>query len=180
MSRIGKLPIAIPDKVEISLTGNHIKVKGPKGELARELSDVVAVAIEDKQIIVSRPDESRQARSHQGLTRSLVANMVTGVTAGFTRTLEINGVGYRAEQRGNFIRFDLGYSHPILFELPKGVTAAVIKQTVVTLTCADKELVGQVAAAIRNLRKPEPYKGKGVKYQEEVIRRKAGKAGGKK
>jgi len=179
MSRIGKLPIAIPDKVEISLTGNHIKVKGPKGELARELSDVVAVAIEDKQIIVSRPDESRQARSHQGLTRSLVANMVTGVTAGFTRTLEINGVGYRAEQRGTFIRFDLGYSHPILFELPKGVDAAV-KQTVVTLSGADKELVGQVAAAIRNLRKPEPYKGKGVKYQEEVIRRKAGKAGGKK
>lgn len=179
MSRIGKMPVAIPDKVEVALTGNNIKVKGPKGELSRKLSTVVSVAVEDKQIVVSRPDESREARSHQGLTRTLVANMVTGVTNGFTRTLEINGVGYRAELRGSFIRFDLGYSHPILFELPQGIKAEV-KQTVVTLNGADKELIGQVAAAIRNLRKPEPYKGKGVKYQEEVIRRKAGKAGGKK
>ena len=179
MSRIGKLPIAIPDKVEISLTGNHIKVKGPKGELSRNLSTVVSVSIEDKQVVVSRPDDSRDARSHQGLTRTLVSNMVTGVTSGFKRTLEINGVGYKAEARGKFIRFDLGYSHPILFELPPAVSAEV-KQTVVTLSGADKEQVGQIAAAIRNLRKPEPYKGKGVKYQEEVIRRKAGKAGGKK
>lgn len=176
MSRIGKLPVAIPDKVEVKLDGSHITVKGPNGELSRVLSSVVDVVVEDGQIVVQRPDESREARSHQGLVRSLVANMVQGVSKGYERVLEINGVGYRAMLKNKFIRFDLGYSHPIMLELPAGVTAE-IKGTTVTLKSADKETVGQVAAKIRNLRKPEPYKGKGVKYKEEVIRRKSGKTG---
>lgn len=179
MSRIGKLPIEIPDKVEVDIDGQLVKVSGPKGELSREVSDVVSIEVEGNQIVVSRPDDSRQARSHQGLVRSLVANMVEGVSKGYTRGLEINGVGYRAERKGNFIRFDLGYSHPIMFELPETVDATIEKQTKLTLTSPNKELIGQVAAKIRNLRKPEPYKGKGVKYAEEVIRRKVGKAGGK-
>jgi len=178
MSRIGKQPIAIPDKVDVSIDGEMITVKGPKGELTRELSSVVAVGIEGNEIIVKRSDDLRNSRSHQGLVRSLVSNMVEGVTNGYTRVLEINGVGYRAELKGSFIRFDLGYSHPIMFELPDLVTADV-KQTEVSLTSPSKELVGQIAAKIRGLRKPEPYKGKGIKYKEEHIRRKVGKAGGK-
>ncbi len=177
MSRVGKLPIDIVDKVEVKLDGNHIKVKGPKGELERTLSDVVKVAIEDKQIVVTRPDDSSQARAHQGLVRSLVANMVEGVSKGFERTLEINGVGYRAEKKGSFVRLDLGFSHPIMFELPEGVDIE-IKNTTVTLKSINKETVTQTAAQIRSLRPPEPYKGKGIKYNDEVIRRKAGKAGG--
>ena len=178
MSRIGKLPIDIPSGVNVTINGSHVHVKGPKGELERTVSDVVSIKKDGDQLIVSRPDESRQARSHQGLVRSLVANMVEGVSTGFLRELDINGVGYRAEKRKNFIRFDLGYSHPIFLELPEGVEAEV-SQTNVKLKSADKELVGQVAAKIRSLRKPEPYKGKGVKYKEETIIRKAGKAGGK-
>ena len=178
MSRVGKLPINIVDKVEIKLDGNHIKVKGPKGELERTLSDVVSVSIEDNQIIVKRPNDTQDARAHQGLVRSLVANMVEGVTKGYERTLEINGVGYRAEQKGSFVRLDLGYSHPILFELPGGVDVE-IKGTTLTLRSINKEQVTQTAAQIRSLRPPEPYKGKGIKYNDEVIRRKAGKAGGK-
>jgi len=179
MSRIGKQPIAIPAGVDVKLDGREIRVKGPKGELSRTLSDVVSVKIEDKDIIVDRHSDSREARSHQGLVRSLIANMVTGVSTGFTRDLEIIGVGYRAEKRGKFIRFDLGYSHPIFVELPESVDANVT-QTAVALSSRDKEMLGQVAAKIRSLRKPEPYKGKGVKYKEEKIIRKAGKAGGKK
>ncbi|MEM1347501.1 MAG: 50S ribosomal protein L6 [Myxococcota bacterium] len=183
MSRVGKVPIAIPDKVEVTLQGMHIKVTGPKGELERELSDVVDVAIGEvegargEHVLVTRRDDSRQSRSHQGLVRALVANMVHGVHEGYVRALEINGVGYRAEAlKGNFIRFDLGYSHPIFFELPELVEADV-KATEVTLRSIDKELIGQVAAKIRSLRKPEPYKGKGIKYKEEVLLRKVGKAG---
>ena len=179
MSRIGKLPIAIPDKVEVAIDGHNVEVKGPLGTLSRELSQEVSVKIEDNQIIVERPDDTRTATSHQGLTRSLLANMVEGVSKGFNRVLEINGVGYRADIKKNFIRFDLGYSHPIFFEIPEGVDAEVIKLTTVSLKSADNEILGQVAAKIRNLRKPEPYKGKGIKYKEEVIRRKAGKAGKK-
>lgn len=179
MSRIGKQPIAVPDKVEVQLNGNQISVKGPQGALSRELSGVVDVTLEGGQIIVSRRDESRESRAHQGLVRSLIANMVEGVANGFKRNLEINGVGFRAEQRGSFIRFDLGYSHPILFELPEGVKATIERQTQLSLESADREVLGQVAAKIRSLRKPEPYKGKGVKYSDEVIRRKAGKSGGK-
>ncbi len=179
MSRIGKQPIAVPDKVEVQINGNQISVKGPQGALSRELSGVVDVALDGGQIVVSRRDESRESRAHQGLVRSLIANMVEGVANGFKRNLEINGVGFRAEQRGSFIRFDLGYSHPILFELPEGVKATIERQTQLSLESADREVLGQVAAKIRSLRKPEPYKGKGVKYSDEVIRRKAGKSGGK-
>lgn len=179
MSRIGKQPIAVPDKVEVKIDGNRINVKGPQGALSREISDVVDIVLDAGQIIVSRRDESRESRAHQGLVRSLVANMVEGCGTGFARSLEINGVGYRAEQRGSFIRFDLGYSHPILFELPEGVKATIERQTQLKLESADREVLGQVAAMIRSLRKPEPYKGKGVKYSDEVIRRKAGKSGGK-
>lgn len=177
MSRIGKQPIPVPSGVEIKIDGQEIRVKGPKGELSRSVSDVVTIAREGDEIIVSRPSDTREARSHQGLVRSLVANMVEGCAAGFTRELEINGVGYRAEQLGNFIRFDLGYSHPIFLELPEKVEAQV-QQTAIALVSPDKELVGQVAAKIRSLRPPEPYKGKGIKYKEERIVRKVGKAGG--
>ena len=176
MSRIGKQPVPIADKVDVKIDGNQIHVRGPKGELERTLSDVVEVTVEDKEILVKRPDDSSQAKAHQGLVRSLVANMVEGVTRGYERVLEINGVGYRAEQRGTFVRLDLGFSHPILFELPESVDVA-IKGTTLTLSGIDKESVTQTAAKIRSLRPPEPYKGKGIKYNDEVIRRKAGKAG---
>lgn len=176
MSRIGKQPITVPDGVTVSIDGSRVHAKGPKGELKRTLSDVVSLEMTDGVIVVSRPDDSRQARSHQGLVRSLVAGMVEGVAQGFTRQLEINGVGYRAEKKGRYIRLDLGYSHPILFELPATVEANV-QQTAIQLSSPDKELVGQVAAKIRSLRKPEPYKGKGIKYKEERIIRKEGKSG---
>ena len=177
MSRIGKRPVEIPEKVDVKIDGAHIMVKGPLGELSRQVSDEIKIAIEGDEVLVTRPDDSRTARSHQGLTRSLIANMVEGVTEGYTRTLEINGVGYRAERIKDFIRFDLGYSHPIMFELPETVDADV-EQTKVTLKSPSKELLGQIAAKVRNLRPPEPYKGKGIKYEEEHIRRKIGKAGG--
>lgn len=178
MSRIGKQPIEVPEGVDVKLDGQTIDVKGPKGELTRTVSDVVTLRLEDGTLYVDRPDDSRPTRSHQGLVRSLVSNMVEGCANGFTRELEINGVGYRAELLGRFIRFDLGYSHPIFLELPDGVDADV-EQTNVKLHSASKELVGQVAAKIRALRKPEPYKGKGIKYKEERIVRKVGKAGAK-
>lgn len=178
MSRIGKRPVAIPPKVEVQLKGTTISVKGPNGQLERTLNPKVAVKVENNEVTVERGDDSNEARSLHGLTRTLIGNMVRGVTDGYTRVLEINGVGYRAELRGSYIRFDLGYSHPIYFELPAGVKAEV-KQTEVTLKSANKEALGQAAAKIRGLRKPEPYKGKGVKYKEEVIRRKAGKSGGR-
>ena len=176
MSRIGKLPISLPETVEVTIDGTVIRVKGPKGELSRNIGEVVALELEDGVIEVKRPDESRDARSHQGLVRSLVANMVQGVSVGYQRTLIINGVGYRAEVKGGFIQFDLGYSHPIMFELPEGVSCSIERQVRVTLESADNELLGQVAAKIRALRKPEPYKGKGIRYSDEVIIRKAGKS----
>ena len=179
MSRIGKLPIPVPSGIDVAIEGAHIRVKGPKGELERTLPDVVSIERDGDELHVRRPDDSREARSHQGLVRSLVANMVEGVEKGYTRTLDINGVGYRAEVRGSFVRFDLGFSHPIFFELPEGVSAQINKQTEIVLSSTSKERVGQTAAMIRALRKPEPYKGKGIKYREEHIRRKAGKAGGK-
>ncbi len=177
MSRIGKLPIEIPEKVDVKLANNLLTVSGPKGELSRELGEVVEVVVEDGQIEVRRPNDSREARSHHGLVRSLVANMVEGVDQGFKRQLEINGVGYRAKTMGRYVHLELGYSHPIIFELPEGVSCQVERQTQVTLESADRELLGQVAAKIRALRKPEPYKGKGIRYSDEVIIRKAGKAG---
>lgn len=177
MSRVGKQPIAIPEGVDVNIDGSAVKVKGPKGELERVLSNVVDMAIKDGEILVTRRDDSRQARSHQGLVRSLVSNMVEGCSTGFVRELEINGVGYRAEQKGRFIRLELGFSHPIFFELPELVEADV-QQTNIKLHSPDKELVGTIAAKIRSLRKPEPYKGKGIKYKEERIIRKEGKSAG--
>jgi large subunit ribosomal protein L6 len=176
MSRIGKNPLPLPSGVKVHVTDGHVRVEGPKGKLERQVPAEVRVAVEADRVVVTRRDDSRRARSMHGLARVLVANMVTGVAKGFTRVLEINGVGYRAEARGSTLFLTLGYSHPIAFQLPAGVSAKVDRQVVVTLEGADRELLGQAAAAIRELRPPEPYKAKGVKYAEERIRRKAGKA----
>lgn len=177
MSRIGKQPIEVPDGVDITIGEDEITVSGPQGTLKREVPDLVTMTLNDSELVIDRPDETREARSKQGLTRSLLSNMVEGVTKGFTKVLEINGVGYRAEQSGEYIRFDLGYSHPILFEVPEMIDIEIEKQTKLTITSPDAELLGQVAAKIRDLRPPEPYKGKGIKYADERIRRKVGKAG---
>jgi large subunit ribosomal protein L6 len=178
MSRIGKQPIAVPNGVTVTLDPGSLRVKGPKGSLSAALSPLVEVKVEGAVVNVLRREDSRAARSVHGLTRKLVANMVAGVSEGFRRVLEINGVGYRAESKGNALQLALGYSHPIVFALPQGVQAKVDKQTVVTLEGADRQVLGETAAAIRKLRPPEPYKGKGIKYAEEKIRRKAGKAVG--
>ena len=176
MSRIGKQPIPIPKGVEVKLEGDSITVQGPKGKLERSIHPKVKVDIESENIVVSVTDQTRETRAFHGLFRALIANMVTGVTSGFNKALEIVGVGYRAELKGRTAIFHLGYSHPIDFELPKGIDAQIDK-TKVTLSSIDKELLGRTAAKIRSFRKPEPYKGKGIKYADEVIRRKAGKAG---
>ena len=179
MSRIGKKPIVIPAGVKVALNGRTVKVEGPKGRLERELHDQVDVNIEADQIQVA-PKELQSGSALQGLTRTLVANMVEGVTKGFSKSLEINGVGYRAELKGPVLNLALGYSHPVEYPLPAGVTAEVEKQTKITLSGIDKELVGATAAKIRSFRPPEPYKGKGIKYADERIVRKAGKTGSKK
>jgi large subunit ribosomal protein L6 len=179
MSRIGRRPIAIPAGVEVTLDGNDVRVKGPRGELSRRLHREVIVRREDGEIVVERPSDGPEHRSLHGLSRTLVANMVEGVTTGFTKTLEIVGVGYRAETKPFGLTLALGYSHPIDYKAPEGITLRAVNPTTVEVSGTDKEVVGQVAAEIRSLRPPEPYKGKGVKYQGEVIRRKAGKAGGK-
>ena len=179
MSRVGKKPIPIPDKTNITYKDKIITVKGEKGVLTRTINPDVELNIGEKEITVSPVKDDRQGRALQGLVRSLVANMVTGVSKGFERVLEINGIGYRADMKGNQIVFNLGYSHPIDFPLPSGVSATVDKNNVVRLTGIDKELLGHTAASIRGLRPPEPYKGKGVKYAEEHIMRKAGKSGTK-
>ncbi|HUU80119.1 MAG TPA: 50S ribosomal protein L6 [Acidobacteriota bacterium] len=178
MSRIGKRPIPIPKLVEIKLENGLLTVKGPKGMLTRRINPNVKVAIDGDRILVSAADKTRESRSLHGLTQVLIANMVTGVTEGFERILEIVGVGYRAEVKGKTVVFNLGYSHPIDFELPDGVEVKVEKTRII-LNGIDKELLGKTAAEIRILRKPEPYKGKGIKYADEVIRRKAGKTGSK-
>jgi large subunit ribosomal protein L6 len=179
MSRIGKKPIIIPAGVQVAVAGTHVSVKGPKGSLQRQICDGVNVQVGADQIEVSRNGEDRTDRSLQGLTRTLIANMVDGVTKGFERVLEINGVGYRADLKGTILNLALGYSHPIEYPLPSGITAEVEKQTKITLRGIDKELVGATAAKIRSFRSPEPYKGKGIKYSEERIIRKAGKTGKK-
>lgn len=179
MSRVGKKLILIPDKTRVDYKDRQLVVKGEKGTLTRTLHPAVDLAIQDNTIVVTIDQDDRKTRSLQGLTRSLVANMVDGVSKGFERTLEINGIGYRAEMKGGAIVLNLGYSHPIDFELPDGISATVDKNNVIKLTGIDKEKVGQTAASIRKLRKPEPYKGKGVKYAEEYIQRKAGKTGTK-
>ncbi|MBI4367294.1 MAG: 50S ribosomal protein L6 [Deltaproteobacteria bacterium] len=176
MSRTGKKPIPIPDKVTVVVQDETVAVRGPGGSLQRRVHPLVAVAVDGKIVHVKRSDESRLARSVHGLTRTLVANMVQGVTEGFRRELDIIGVGYRAELKGKDLQLALGYSHPVLFPIPDGITIHVDKQTHVVVSGADKELVGETAARIRRLRLPEPYNGKGVRYADEVIKRKVGKA----
>jgi large subunit ribosomal protein L6 len=180
MSRIGKAPVAVPSGVEVKVSGRSVAVKGPKGALTREIPVGVSVAVVDGSLVVSRDDESRDARARHGLVRTLVNNMVIGVTEGFTKELEIIGVGYRAEAQGpNKLKLALGFSHPVPFEAPEGITFEVPTQTKVIVKGADKEVVGQVAANIREFRKPEPYKGKGIRYANERVLRKAGKTGKK-
>ena len=179
MSRVGKKPIPLPDKVKLTYQNGDVTVEGQKGKLARTIHPATDLKIEDRSINVIIADQSRTNRALQGLTRSLVANMIIGVDTGFERVLQINGIGYRAEVKGKTIVFNLGYSHPINFELPEGITAAMDKANEIKLSGIDKELLGRTAASIRQLRPPEPYKGKGVKYAEEYIQRKAGKTGAK-
>jgi large subunit ribosomal protein L6 len=179
MSRIGKRPIPIPDKVTVTIDGQDVSVKGPKGELSRTLPKGVTIEQDDKTIIVNRQDDSRLARSRHGLCRTLIANMVQGVSKGFERRLEIQGVGYRAQVQGTTLNMSLGYSHPVKFDPPPGIQFAVENNTNVIVTGVDKEIVGNIAAKIRATRPPEPYKGKGVRYAGEYVRRKAGKAGKK-
>ncbi len=179
MSRVGKKPISIPEKVNVSLKDRLITVKGSKGTLSRTIHDDVDLKVEGNVIQVVIQNEDRKSRALQGLTRSLVNNMVTGVSSGFERVLEINGIGYRAEVKGKALILNLGYSNPVNFELPDGVSASVDRNTVIKLSAIDKEKLGQTAASIRKLRPPEPYKGKGIKYAEERIIRKAGKTGTK-
>lgn len=179
MSRIGKKPVAIPTGVQVALKEGELTVKGPKGELKRPVVAGVGFSVEADQVIVQSADESNDARAYQGLMRALLGNMVDGVTRGFERILEINGVGYRAELKGNTLSLALGYSHGIEYPLPDGISAEVEKQTKIIVRGIDKELVGATAAKIRSFRPPEPYKGKGIKYSDERILRKAGKTGKK-
>ena len=178
MSRVGRLPIPIPKGVTVKVQGPGVTVEGPKGSDRHTVPPKIAVAIADGTVTVTRADDDNATRALHGLVRRLISNSVIGVSTGFTRTLEIIGVGYRAEARGQALNLSLGFSHPILFQLPPGVAAKVDKQTVITLESMDRQLLGETAAQIRRLRPPEPYKGKGVKYAEEKIRRKAGKAAG--
>src|SRR5207302_7065529 len=178
MSRIGKLPIKVPDKVKVDAQPGLVKVEGPKGKVSQKLDREIKVTVEGGQIRVERPNDSRRARQLHGLSRTLVANMVQGVTQGFQRSLDIAGVGYKAELKGKEIHLALGFSHPVVFPLPDGITAEYdAKANRLTVKGADKHQIGLVAAEIRKLRPPEPYKGKGVKYAEETIRRKQGKTG---
>lgn len=178
MSRIGKLPVAIPSGVKVALDASAVRLEGPKGKLQTAVPTGVEIKIEGNVVRVECLSEERKARALHGLTRKLIANMAQGVSQGFVRVLEINGVGYRAEVKGQEIHMTLGYSHPVVFRLPPGVTASVERQIIITLSGADRQVLGEVAAKIRSFRPPEPYKGKGIKYREEVIKRKAGKAVG--
>ncbi|MDO4928793.1 MAG: 50S ribosomal protein L6 [Corynebacterium sp.] len=177
MSRVGKAPIAIPNGVETKIDGQFVEVKGPKGTLNLDVPAPIAVAVENGEIVVTRPDDNRKNRSLHGLSRSLINNMVVGVTEGFTIKMEIFGVGYRVNQKGKDLEFSLGYSHPVLIEAPEGVTFATDGPTKLSVSGIDKQKVGQIAAIIRRLRKDDPYKGKGIRYEGEQIRRKVGKTG---
>jgi large subunit ribosomal protein L6 len=179
MSRIGKKPVTIPKGVTVTLDGSKITVKGPKGELSRSLPAAMLVSMKDNEVIVERPSEENEHKALHGLTRTLVANMVEGVTTGFSKQLEIIGVGYKAEVRPYGLQLSLGFSHVIEYKAPAGIKLSAPQPTQVTIEGANKEMVGQVAAEIRSYRPPEPYKGKGIKYAGEQVRRKAGKAGGK-
>jgi large subunit ribosomal protein L6 len=179
MSRIGKKPVPVTKGVTVTVDGNTVKVKGPKGELARTLPADIQVALENNEITVARPSDEPRHKALHGLSRTLVANMVEGVTKGFQKQLDIVGVGYKAETRPYGLQLALGFSHPVEYRAPKGIKLTAPTPTSILIDGADKEVVGQVAAELRSLRPPEPYKGKGIKYQGEQIRRKAGKAGGK-
>lgn len=179
MSRIGKLPVAIPKGVKIEIDGSFLTVKGPKGELSRNLHPEIDVGIDDDKIVVTRPSDQKRHRALHGLTRSLINNMVGGVNDGFSKTLEIHGVGYRAEPMDSGVRLFVGYSHPVEYKAAEGVSITVESPTKLKVAGIDKELVGQAAAEIRKVRPPEPYKGKGIRYEGEHVRRKAGKTGAK-
>ena len=180
MSRIGRLPIDIPAGVEVKIEeGNKVTVKGPKGTLEKCLPVEMTIKQEDNQVVVTRPNDLKKMKSLHGLTRSLIANMITGVSEGYEKKLEINGVGYRAQKKGKEITFNLGFSHPVVMTDPEGIETEMDGQNTIIVKGIDKEKVGQYAAEIRELRKPEPYKGKGIKYADEVIRRKVGKTGAK-
>lgn len=178
MSRIGKKPIPLPQGVRVAVEGREVRVEGPKGRLSHAVPPVLTASVKDGRLQVFRSADHRSARALHGLTRSLLANMVQGVSEGFERKLEIVGIGYRAQLQGKNLQLALGYSHPVVFPLPEGIQAEVDRQVFITLKGADKALLGQTAARLRSLRKPDPYKGKGVKYVEEVIRRKVGKKAG--
>jgi large subunit ribosomal protein L6 len=177
MSRIGRLPIDIPSGVDITIDGQHVAVKGPKGELALTVKEPIEASKVENQVIVTRPDDERSSRSLHGLSRTLINNLIIGVTQGYQKELEIVGTGYRIASQGQGVEFQLGYSHPIMVQPPAGITFTVEGNTKLVVSGIDKQAVGEVAANIRKLRKPEPYKGKGVRYAGENVRRKAGKAG---
>jgi large subunit ribosomal protein L6 len=177
MSRIGKLPIPVPSGVEVAIDGQTVTVNGPKGSLSHVLAEPITIAQEDGTLTVTRPDDERLSKSLHGLSRTLIANMVVGVTTGYTKNLEIVGTGYRVTARGGDLEFALGFSHPVVITAPEGISFRVDAPTRFAVEGIDKQKVGEVAANIRKLRKPDPYKGKGVRYQGEVIRRKAGKTG---
>ncbi|MEX1281281.1 MAG: 50S ribosomal protein L6 [Acidimicrobiia bacterium] len=177
MSRIGNAPIAVPDKVDIAVDGRTVTVKGPKGELTRTVHERVSVSVDDGTITVARADEERPTKALHGLTRALLANMVTGVTEGFSKELTIVGVGYRAAKKGDDLELQVGFSHPVVMGSVDGVTVEVPEPTKIVVSGIDKEAVGQVAANIRDVKPPEPYKGKGIRYTDEHVARKAGKAG---
>ena len=177
MSRIGRLPIEIPAGVDITVNGADVTVKGPKGELALTVKEPITVEVADNQVLVTRPNDERESRSLHGLTRTLIANQVLGVTQGYSKGLEVVGTGYRVTARGTAVEFALGFSHPVVVEPPAGITFTVEGNNRMTVSGIDKQAVGEVAANIRKIRKPEPYKGKGVRYAGEVVRRKAGKSG---
>ena len=177
MSRIGNKPITVPAEVQVKIDGQKITVTGPKGTLEKCLPVEMEIKVEDNQVVVTRPNDLKKMKSLHGLTRTLIANMVTGVTEGYQKVLEINGVGYRASKKGKEITFNLGYSHPVVMTDPEGIESVMEGQNKIIIKGIDKEKVGQYAAEIRDLRRPEPYKGKGIKYDYEVIRRKVGKTG---
>ena len=177
MSRIGKQPVVVPAGVDVTIDGQNVTVKGPKGELSLTVSEPISVAKEDNSIVVTRPNDERRSRALHGLSRSLVNNLVVGVTQGYTKKMEIFGVGYRVQAKGSDLEFALGYSHPVPIEAPAGITFAVESPTKFSVSGIDKQQVGEISAVIRRLRRPDPYKGKGIRYEGEQIRRKVGKTG---
>ncbi|QIM16087.1 50S ribosomal protein L6 [Leucobacter insecticola] len=177
MSRIGKLPITVPGGVDVKINGQQVTVKGSKGELSLVVAEPIRVALEDGQVLVTRPNDERDSRSLHGLTRTLINNNIIGVTEGYSKQLEVVGTGYRVQQKGKGLELALGFSHPVNVEAPEGITLSVEGNTKITVSGISKQAVGEAAANIRKLKKPEPYKGKGIRYAGEVVRRKAGKAG---